>query len=62
MRSIELALLFDHLERPIMVTGQLADTPTRGLPSREPDDSRTGHLADWSTSGLDNLRTSQLAD
>ena len=28
------------------VTGQLADTPTRGL-----DDSQTGHLADWSTRG-----------
>jgi len=24
--------------------------------------SRTGHLADWSTRGLDNSRTSQLAD
>jgi len=31
------------------VTGQLADTPTRGL-----DISRTGHLAEWSTRGLDN--------
>ena len=40
-----------------MVTGQLADTPTRGL-----DDSRTGHLADWSTRGLDNSRAGQLAD
>ena len=43
------------------VTGQLADTPTRGL-----DDSRTGHLADWSTRwstrGLDNSRTGQVAD
>ena len=29
-----------------MVTGQLADTPTRGLPTRGLDDSRTGHLAD----------------
>jgi len=62
MRSIELALLFDHLERPIMVTGQLADTPTRGLPSRGPDNSRTGHLADWSTRGLHNSRTGQVAD
>jgi len=28
------------------VTGQLADTPTRGLPTRGLDDSRTGQLAD----------------
>jgi len=28
------------------VTGQLADTPTRGLPTRGLDDSRTRHLAD----------------
>jgi len=27
------------------VTGQLADTPTRGLPTRGVDDSRTGQLA-----------------
>ena len=38
------------------VTGQLADTPTRGLPTRGLDDSRSGHLADWST------RTGQVAD
>jgi len=30
-----------------VVTGQLADTPTRGL-----DISRTGQLADWTTRGL----------
>jgi len=28
------------------VTGQLADTPTRGLPTRGLDDSRTGQLED----------------
>jgi len=28
------------------VTGQLADTTTRGLPTRGLDDSRTGQLAD----------------
>jgi len=28
------------------VTGQLADTPARGLPTRGRDDSRTGQLAD----------------
>ena len=44
------------------VTGQLMDTPTRGLPTRGLDDSRTGHLADWSTRRLDNSRTGQVAD
>jgi len=44
------------------VTGQLADTPTRGLPTRGLDDSRTGHLADWSTRALVNSRTGQVAD
>ena len=39
------------LRRLETVTGQLADTPTRGLPTRGLDDSRTGHLADWSTRG-----------
>jgi len=34
------------------VTGQLADTPTRGLPTRGLDISRTGQLADWTTRGL----------
>ena len=35
-------------ERPrdALVTGQLADTPTRGLPTRGLDISRTGQLAD----------------
>jgi len=47
---------------PIWVTGQLSDTPTRRLPTRRLDDSRTGHLADWSTHGLDNSRTGQVAD
>ena len=41
----------------LLVTGQLADTPTRGL-----DDSQTGHPPDWSTRGLDNSRTGQVAD
>jgi len=50
-------------QRPgLMVTGQLADTPTRGLPTRRLDDSQTGHLADWSTRGLDSSRTGQVAD
>jgi len=42
-------------QRP--VTGQLADMPSRGLPTRGLDDS----LADWSTRGLVNSRTGQLA-
>ena len=46
----------------VTVTGQLVDTPTRGLPTRGLDDWRTGHLADWSTRGLDNSRTGQVAD
>ena len=36
---------------PEVVTGQLADTPTRGL-----DNSRTSQLADWTSRGLDNSR------
>ena len=39
-----------------MVTGQLADTPTRGLPTRGLDISQTGQLADWTSRGLDYLR------
>jgi len=33
------------------VTGQLADTPTRGLPTRGLDDSRPGQVADCTTRG-----------
>jgi len=36
---------------PEVLTGQLADTPTRGLPTRGLDISRTGQLADWTTLG-----------
>ena len=43
------------------VTGQLADTPTRGLPTRGLDDSQTGQLADGTARGLDKSRTGQLA-
>jgi len=43
------------------VTAQLADTPTRGLPTRGLDISRTGQLAglvaDWASRGLDNSRS-----
>ena len=38
-----------------VVTGQLADTPTRGLPTRGLDDSRY-----WTSRGWVNLRTRQL--
>jgi len=42
---------------PQTVTGQLTDTPTRGLPTRRLDILRTRHshtsqLADWTTRGL----------
>jgi len=33
------------------VTGQLMDTPTRGLPTRGLDISRTGQVVDWTTRG-----------
>ena len=35
---------------------------TRGYTNSRIANSRTGHLADWSTRALDNSRTSQLAD
>jgi len=35
---------------------------TRGYANSRTANSWTGHLADWSTRGLDNSRTSQLAD
>ena len=35
---------------------------TRGYANSRIANSLTGHLADWSTRGLDNSRTSQLAD
>ena len=34
-----------------LVTGQLADKPTRGQTTRGLDNSRTGQLADWTTRG-----------
>ena len=34
------------------VTVQLADAPTRGLPTRGLVNSRTGQVADWTTRGL----------
>jgi len=45
-----------------VVTEQLADTPTRGLPTRGLDDLRPGHLTDWSTRRLDNSRNGQVTD
>jgi len=35
---------------------------TRGYTNSRTANSRTGHLADWSTCGLDNSRTNQLED
>ena len=53
LQSYVTYLLFTQKFRLVAsVTGQLADTPTRGLPTGGLDDSRTGHLADWSTRGL----------
>ena len=58
-----------QLKTSNLVTGQLADKPTRGQITRGLDNSRTGQLvdwitrgytgqlADWSTRGLDNSRT-----
>jgi len=45
-----------------MVTGQLTDTPTHGLPTHTLDNWQTGHPTDWSTCGLDKSRTRQLMD
>jgi len=42
---------------PLGVTGQLADTPTRGLPTRGLVNSRTSQIADWTSQGLVNSRT-----
>jgi len=50
------------LQHITVVTGQLADTPTRGLPTRGLDISRTGQLADSTTRALVNSRTGQVAD
>jgi len=48
LREPLLTLLRETVSRwaALMVTGQLADTPTRGLRTRGLDDSRTGQLAD----------------
>ena len=40
----------------------LGNWTTRGYANSQTANSRTGHLADWSTHGQDNSRTSQLAD
>jgi len=51
----------DHVARDSvhirMITGQLADSPTRGLPTRGLDISRTSQLGDWRSRGLDNSRS-----
>jgi len=46
----------------VWVTGQLTNTPTRGLPTRGLVSSQTGQLMDQSSRGLDNSSTGQLAD
>jgi len=47
----------DCLTIVVRVTGQLADMPTRGLPTCGLDIMRTRQLADWTSHGLD---TSQM--
>ena len=44
--ACDLEMLFSIDAVVERVTGQLADTPTRGLPTRGLDKSRTGQLAD----------------
>jgi len=47
---------------PDAIMGQEGNWTTRGYANSRIAKSRTGHLADWSTRGLDNSRTGQLAD
>ena len=50
--EIEIINIKIEIRRIEMVTGQLADTPTRGLPTRGLEISRTGQVADGTTRGL----------
>jgi len=45
-RALVEGLRSSSVDVVMTVTGQLADTPTRGLPTRGLDISRTGQLAD----------------
>jgi len=56
LRSLAGCVSLQHRSAFYPVTGQLADTPTRGLPTRGLDISWTGQLADWTSRGLDNLQ------
>ena len=53
---VNIATSLNWLLQANMVTGQIADTPTRGLPTRGLHISRTGQLADQTTRVLDNSR------
>jgi len=44
------------------VTGQLADMPTCGVPTRRLNKSRTSQVADWSTSGLVNSQMTAVTE
>jgi len=44
--DLDYILLTSVVTMPLGVTGQLADTPTRGLPTRGLVNSRTSQLAD----------------
>ena len=49
---IELVISTNVLyDPPPLLTGQLADTPTRALPTRGLDNWRAGQVGDWTTRG-----------
>ena len=51
-----------NLQWQQLVTGQLADAPTRVLPTCGLVVSRTGQVADWTARRLVKSRTRQLVD
>jgi len=55
------AMCLVFLGHTVWVTGQLANTPTRGLPTRRLDILWTGQLADYTTRGLVKSQTGQVA-
>ena len=52
--SVKISQVTLVVARVPQVTGQLVDMTTRGLPTRRLDNLRTGHVADWTSCGLDN--------
>jgi len=49
--KMEVGILKCNIDPVLRVTGQLADTPTRGLPTRGLDDSRIDQLTYWTSRG-----------